>query len=118
MLGTIVNCITIIVGGLIGSVFGSRIGERYTKPLMTVMGFATAVIGIQGALGTSNILVVIICLALGTLIGVALRLDDRINGSGNKARRRPVFGCLRHGNAGFLRRLYGYTWAYSGWSQP
>ena len=83
MLGTIVNCITIIVGGLIGSVFSSRIGERYTKPLMTVMGFATAVIGIQGALGTSNILVVIICLALGTLIGVALRLDDRINGSGD-----------------------------------
>ena len=83
MLGTIVNCITIIVGGLIGSVFSSRIGERYTKPLMTVMGFATAVIGIQGALGTSNILIVIICLALGTLIGVALRLDDRINGSGD-----------------------------------
>lgn len=83
MLGTIVNCITIIVGGLIGSVFGSKIGERYTKPLMTVMGFATAVIGMQGALGTSNILIVIICLALGTLIGAALRLDDRINGSGD-----------------------------------
>ncbi len=112
MLGTIVNCITIIVGGLIGSVFSSRIGERYTKPLMTVMGFATAVIGIQGALGTSNILIVIICLALGTLIGVALRLDDR-----NKARRRPVFGCLRHGDSGFLRRLHGHTWAYSSWSQ-
>lgn len=83
MLGTIVNCITIIVGGLIGSVFGSKIGERYTKPLMAVMGFATAVIGMQGALGTSNILIVIICLALGTLIGAALRLDDRINGSGD-----------------------------------
>ena len=52
MLGTIVNCAAIIAGGLIGTLFGNRIGERYTKMLMTVMALITAVIGLQSALGT------------------------------------------------------------------
>lgn len=84
MLGTIVNCAAIIAGGLIGTLFGNRIGERYTKMLMTVMALITAVIGLQSALGTANILIVVVCMVLGTVIGIALKLDDRLNNSGDK----------------------------------
>lgn len=84
MLGTIVNCAAIIVGGLIGTLFGNRIGERYTKMLMTVMALITAVIGLQSALGTANMLIVVVCMVLGTVIGIALKLDDRLNNSGDK----------------------------------
>lgn len=84
MLGTIVNCAAIIAGGLIGTLFGNRIGERYTKMLMTVMALITAVIGLQSALGTANMLIVVVCMVLGTVIGIALKLDDRLNNSGDK----------------------------------
>lgn len=84
MLGTIVNCAAIIAGGLIGTLFGNRIGERYTKMLMTVMALITAVIGLQSALGTANMLIVVVCMVLGTVIGIALKLDDRLNYSGDK----------------------------------
>ena len=84
MLGTIVNCAAIIAGGLIGTLFGNRIGERYTKMLMTVMALVTAVIGLQSALGTANMLIVVVCMVLGTVIGIALKLDDRLNNSGDK----------------------------------
>ena len=84
MLGTIVNCAAIIAGGLIGTLFGNRIGERYTKMLMTVMALITAVIGLQSALGTANMLIVVVCMVLGTVIGIALMLDDRLNNSGDK----------------------------------
>lgn len=84
MLGTIVNCTAIIAGGLIGTLFGNRIGERYTKMLMTVMALITAVIGLQSALGTANMLIVVVCMVLGTVIGIALKLDDRLNNSGDK----------------------------------
>lgn len=84
MLGTIVNCAAIIAGGLIGTLFGNRIGERYTKMLMTVMALITAVIGLQSALGTANMLIVVACMVLGTVIGIALKLDDRLNNSGDK----------------------------------
>ncbi len=84
MLGTIVNCAAIIAGGLIGTLFGNRIGELYTKMLMTVMALITAVIGLQSALGTANMLIVVVCMVLGTVIGIALKLDDRLNNSGDK----------------------------------
>lgn len=84
MLGTIVNCAAIIAGGLIGTLFGNRIGERYTKMLMTVMALITAVIGLQSALATANMLIVVVCMVLGTVIGIALKLDDRLNNSGDK----------------------------------
>lgn len=84
MLGTIVNCAAIIAGGLIGTLFGNRIGERYTKMLMTVMALITAVIGLQSALETANMLIVVVCMVLGTVIGIALKLDDRLNNSGDK----------------------------------
>ena len=84
MIGTIVNSAAIVLGGFIGSLFGEKIGERYTKPLLTAMAFVVAIIGIQGAMGTSGILIVVICMVIGLVVGIALRLDDRINGLGDK----------------------------------
>lgn len=88
MIGTIVNSAAIVLGGLIGSLFGEKIGERYTKPLLTAMAFVVAIIGIQGAIGTSSILIVVICMVVGLVVGIALRLDDRINGLGDKIKDR------------------------------
>ena len=83
MLGTIVNCIAIIAGGLIGTIFGNKISEKYTNNIMTVMALVTFIIGIQGAVGTSNVLIVVICAVLGTVLGTMMKLDDRINNSGD-----------------------------------
>ena len=88
MIGTIVNSAAIVLGGLIGSLFGEKIGERYTKPLLTAMAFVVAIIGIQGAIGTSSILIVVICMVIGLVVGIALRLDDRINSHGDKIKDR------------------------------
>lgn len=88
MIGTIVNSAAIVLGGLIGSLFGEKIGERYTKPLLTAMAFVVAIIGIQGAIGTSSILIVVICMVIGLVVGIAFRLDDRINGLGDKIKDR------------------------------
>ena len=84
MLAVIVNAVAVIIGGLIGILCGSRIKERYTKAVMTCIALVTMVIGVQSAIVTSNILIVMVCLVLGTVIGTALHLDDRINGSGDK----------------------------------
>ena len=83
MIATIINVFTIILGGLIGVTFGNRIGEKYSKGLMTVIGLITFTIGIQNVMVSNNTLVVVICLVLGTLIGMLLKLDDAINTSGD-----------------------------------
>lgn len=84
MLAVIVNAVAVIIGGLIGILCGSRIKERYTKAVMTCIALVTMVIGVQSAIVTGNILIVMVCLVLGTIIGTALHLDDRINGSVDK----------------------------------
>ena len=86
MIATVINALAVVVAGIIGSLFGKSIGEKYTKSVMTVMALITAIIGIQGAVGTSNVLIIVICAVLGTLLGTALKLDDAINASGDKVK--------------------------------
>lgn len=82
MIATIINAVLVVAGGLIGALFGNRISEKYTKTIMTVMSLVTVVIGVQNAIGTSDILIIVVCLVVGTIIGTALRIDDRLNNSG------------------------------------
>ncbi len=86
MLATIVNTIAVIIGGTVGTLFGNRIKAEYSRSIMTLMGFITACIGIQGAAATKNFLVVVLSLVLGTLLGMLLKLDDRINSAGDWAK--------------------------------
>lgn len=88
MIATVINCAAIILGGVIGTLFGGRINEKYTKAIMTVMGLMTACIGVQSAVGSQNVLVMVLSLVLGTVLGVALRLDERINASGEALKTR------------------------------
>lgn len=80
MLGVIINALGVVIGGTIGAAFGGAIKEKYTGAIITVMGLVMMMIGIQSTLGTSNILICIVCLVIGTLIGAALDFDRRMNG--------------------------------------
>ena len=88
MLGTLINAAAIVLGGTLGSLFGSRIRDDYVKGIMTVMGFTVAAIGIQSAVGIRSFLVAVLSMAFGTLIGMLLKLDDRVNALGDWARNR------------------------------
>lgn len=86
MLATIINAVAVLVGGTVGTLFGSRIRPDFSKNIMIVMGFITACIGVQSAAGTKSFLVVVLSLVIGTILGMLLKLDDRINGAGEWAK--------------------------------
>ena len=88
MLAVFINVAAVLLGSTIGLLFGSRIKESYTKGFMSAIALCTMVIGVQSAVQTSSIMIVMICLVLGTVIGVALRLDDRMNGAADRIRDR------------------------------
>ena len=88
MLGTIINTLAVLIGGIIGTLFGNKIRAEYSDGIMKVMGFITACIGIQGAAGTKNFLIVVLSLVIGTLLGMLLKLDERISGAGDWAKRK------------------------------
>ena len=88
MLAVLINVATVLIGSTIGLIFGSRIKESYTQGIMTAIALCTFVIGVQSAVQTSNILIVMICLVIGTVIGVWLKLDDRMNGASDRIKER------------------------------
>lgn len=86
-LGTIINTLAIILGGLGGLLFGRFLKENVQDALCKACGVSTLFLGIAGALegmltveGTGVVsggtMLVIGCIALGSLIGALLNLED------------------------------------------
>ena len=83
MIACIVNAIVVILGGLLGLLLGGRLQEKHTQTIVNGLGICTIVIGITSAIATSNILVVIMCLVLGTIVGEALKIEHRLDSMGD-----------------------------------
>lgn len=88
MLAVFINAVAVLAGGLIGSLFGNRIPEKYTKGIMISISLVTVGIGVQSVMQTQNILIVVLCIVVGTILGTALKLDERINSAGDSVKRR------------------------------
>ena len=81
MLGTIVNTSTILAGSLIGSALKKGIKEKHQAALFNAMGMAASGLGINAIVQNmpkSNYPVLfIVSLALGSLLGSILNLEER-----------------------------------------
>ena len=84
MLGTIVNCITVIIGSLLGVLCKKGISERFNTVIMQGLALCVLYIGISGVLGGQNVLVAIISMAIGAVLGEALNLDARLESLGKR----------------------------------
>jgi uncharacterized membrane protein YqgA involved in biofilm formation len=78
MLGTIVNALAIVAGSLLGLLFRGGIPDQYCRTVMQAMGLVVILIGLQSAIKTDAILMVIISLGIGSLLGEWLRIEDRL----------------------------------------
>lgn len=88
MTGTIMNTAAVLAGTAIGITLRKRIPEQFGSELIKVMGLFTLVIGIKNAWSSPDLLVTLVCVVLGTIVGMALKLDDRLNGLGDIAKER------------------------------
>lgn len=87
MLATIINSAAIVLGSLIGILFKQRINTRITHSLVTALALAVAVLGIMGAIQTKDSLGMVICIAVGTLLGELLDLDGKLEALAQLLRR-------------------------------
>ena len=82
MLAVIVNSAVVIIGGLIGLLLRGHLKEKHTKTIVTGLGLCTMVIGITGAISTTNILIVILCLVVGTALGELINIEKYLDRTG------------------------------------
>lgn len=88
-LGTLINVLGIILGGLAGHLIGNRLKTSMQETILTMTGIGVILLGISGAmehmlsLGTSGqasggAIMLIVTLALGSLIGEAMQIEHKV----------------------------------------
>ncbi|MGL5977566.1 MAG: DUF554 domain-containing protein [Erysipelotrichaceae bacterium] len=78
MLGTIVNFVAVLFGGTLGLLMKGGIKPKVQESIMQGLGLCVIVIGVQGAVASSNTMLLIISIALGALLGEWWDLDTRL----------------------------------------
>ena len=82
MLGTIVNALAIAAGTALGLILKSGIRENYRETIMNAVALSVLLIGMISAIKTNDLLLLIFSLAIGSIIGEALKIEDRLEGLG------------------------------------
>lgn len=88
-LGTIVNSLAIIVGGVIGLIIKDNLKARFQETLMSALGLATMFIGASGAMSgmlkinenileTQGTMLLIFSLVFGALVGEFLNIEEKL----------------------------------------
>ena len=88
-LGTIINMAGIVVGGVLGMLFGKKLNDSIQETLMTACGICVLFLGIGGAmekmleittdgLVAGGTMMVIVSIALGALVGEWLDIDGKM----------------------------------------
>lgn len=83
MLGTIVNFIAIVFGGMVGFFFGKAFPEKLKNTVLQGVGLTVMLIGLQMALRTSNVLTLIASLVIGGIIGESIDIEHQLNNIGD-----------------------------------
>ena len=83
MPATFINMALILLGGGLGLLFKNLISNRLLSILTHALGLCVLGIGISSAIGTENMLCVIVCMVVGTVIGTAVDIERRLEGGGD-----------------------------------
>lgn len=86
--GTLVNVAAVIAGCVAGLLAGARLPERIRATILNGVGLLVLGIGLQEFLGTRNAVFPLVSVVLGGVVGEALRIEDRLQGIGERIRRR------------------------------
>ncbi len=82
MTGTFINVATVLIGGTLGLLFGSRLPARVRETVIMGLGLFTAGIGIQMFLETQNPLIVLGSLLVGGILGEWWKIETGLKNLG------------------------------------
>jgi uncharacterized membrane protein YqgA involved in biofilm formation len=99
MIGTLVNAAAIMAGGTVGLLLKKGIKDSYKTTVMQAISLTVILIGIRSALNADDLLGVIVCMAVGSLLGEAMKIEDRLEAFGAYAEKR----FSRSSNGGFSK---------------
>ena len=87
MLAVFINVAAVVVGSLVGLLFGRKTNEKLKSLVMVSAGLVTLLIGLQMAWKGQRILYLLLSILVGGLVGYALDIEGGILKFGNALRR-------------------------------
>jgi uncharacterized membrane protein YqgA involved in biofilm formation len=75
MIATYINCLTVLVGSLIGLLFHAHISADFKKVIFSSAGLISLLVGLQMALATQSYLKMLLSIAAGGILGYLLDLE-------------------------------------------
>ena len=97
LLGSLVNAGAIVVGGLVGMFVGKLLSEKLRTSVMAALSLMTIGIAVPGLLKSSNALIPIISMVVGTIIGELLDIDAAVNKLGEALQKRFTGSTITEG---------------------
>ena len=92
MLATIINVVLVLIGSAVGLLFKNMISEKLMSIITHALGLCVLGIGISNMIGTENMLCVIVCMVIGTVIGHAINIEGRLEKGGDLLRAKVTKG--------------------------
>jgi uncharacterized protein len=80
--GTIINIITVLIGGSLGLVFGGKVSERIRNTVMSGLGLFVLGFGLYNFMETKNPLIVLGSLLVGVLLGEWWKIEEGLQSLG------------------------------------
>ena len=88
MTGTILNIVTVLIGGLLGMLFGRRLPDRVRQTVVAGLGLFTIAIGVKMFAKSENEIIVLGAILVGGVLGEWWRIEDGLRGIGSWLERR------------------------------
>jgi len=82
LIGTLINAVSVLVTSLLGTFLGNRLSERMNETVVHGLGLMTSVVGMQMALGTQNVLLLMGSVLVGGLLGEWWQIEARLEALG------------------------------------
>ncbi len=88
MTGTILNVVTVLVGGTLGNALGQRLPDKTRQTVMYGLGLVTIALGLRMTLDTANVLIVMGSVLVGGILGEWWQLEERLQAVGDALQQR------------------------------
>ena len=86
--GVLINAAAVAAGGVLGTLGGRLMPEKMKQTVLAATGLVSIGIGISGAIGSSNQLIPILSLVIGSVIGELLHIEDSVTRAGDWLQKR------------------------------
>ena len=92
MTATFINVALVLLGSAAGLLFKNLISGKLLSILTQALGLCVLGVGIGSIVGTQDMLCVIVCMVIGTVLGSAVDIEGRLEGAGELLRNKLAKG--------------------------